>query len=81
MTLKPKETLLPEEFYEDETKYLLRRDELYNKGYSLSFSYDRETATALEDVMQDIISKLRTNGFVVAHVSCDKQTALYYKHD
>lgn len=71
----------PDEFYDDNTKYMIRRDELLDKGYSLSFSFNREMATELKAELENTREKLRKNGFIVVTVSCDQQTSLYYKRD
>ena len=70
-----------DEFYNDGTEYMIRRDQLQQKGYSLSFSYNREMATELREHLENTREELRKNGFVVVTVICDKQTALYSKRD
>ncbi len=69
-----------EEFHEDSTEYMIRRDKLSQEGYTLSFSFNREMATELREQLENTRDKLRKNGFLVVTVSCDQQTALYYKH-
>ncbi len=70
-----------EEFHEDSTEYMIRRDKLTREGYSLSFSYSCEMAAELREHLEDTREKLRKNGYLVVTVACDKQTALYSKHD
>lgn len=71
----------PDEFYDDNTKYMIRRDNLVQEGFSLSFSYSREIATELNDHIETTRKQLEKSGCKVIQVSCDLQTALYYKRD
>jgi len=70
-----------ENYYEDRTAYLIRRDELVKRGFVLEFSYDLQKAQGIMDQIEQTRARLKNTGCNIVQIVDDKQTALFYKRD